>query len=577
MTSPDAMLAAYRQTKDAVERELPLRISLIWTIVFVIASFAPIVECAAWAAMMTALFVLEAALFRRFFIADRAEVDAAAKARFAVASLACSIVYCWPALAFYRAGTPEAYFAAAAFVGGALIHLLIYNSATSLIFASASAPIAVIFFVLGAALSVRTGTALPLMTVLIFLSAIFTAYLSKAAIERRLRDALAEANAARRAAERASAAKSNFLAKVTHELRTPLNGVIGLAEALAGHPRSEEERRTIAAISECGEALLDMVDKTLDHANLDAAPVRLDAAPADLRDLLGAVVEANRRAAAAKGLALSLDLAELDAPRVVVDGERLSRALGHLLSNAVKFTQSGAVLVKAKSRRGTRGVDVAIEVSDTGCGVGPEDRERIFLPFEQADNSTTRAHAGVGLGLAIARAIAEAMGGSLTLRPTTAPGATFRLEIRAEAAPIPQPNEENAAAPAPSGGPRILLVEDNPVNRQVVKAMLGPLKAEIVEAENGAQALDRLKEERFDVVLMDIHMPVMDGLAATRAIRASGASYARVPIVAITAAASPEDRSGCFDAGVDEFLAKPVRLDALSSLVKRYASAAKAA
>jgi signal transduction histidine kinase/CheY-like chemotaxis protein len=590
MSSCDETLAAYRRTRDAVLRELPLRVSLAWTVVIVLLSFAPPIDAAAWAAMMSALFVLEAALYRRFFQIPRARVGPGAKARFAAVSFACALVWCWPVAVFIADGAPAAAFAAAAFLSGTLINLVIHNSASALIFASAALPSFVAFLVFGAAMSVATGSAPPLLAAVIYVSAILAAYGAKTRIERRLRAALAEAEAARGAAERASAAKSNFLAKVTHELRTPLNGVIGLAAALGESEPSDEKRRQIAAIGECGEALLDMIDKTLDHANLAAAPLRLETAPADLRAIAGTAIARWRAAAAEKGVALSLDLAEAREPFVLVDAERLGRALGHLVSNAVKFTDAGAILVKLRAARAGRGVAVAIEVSDTGCGVAPQDAERIFLPFEQADNSTTRAHGGVGLGLAVARALAETMGGALTLRPATGVGATFRFAFAAPAAQAPESDSESdsesasesasasaCAPPAPdriaAAGPRILLVEDNPVNRQVVRAMLAPLGAEIVEAENGAAALERLAERGFDVVLMDIQMPVMDGLSATRAIRASGAPYSGVPVVAVTAASSEADRAGCFAAGVDDFLAKPVRLEALSRLVERYAPA----
>lgn len=576
MTTPDDELAAYRRTRDAVCRELPARIALTLAVAVVVAGFAPLLETIAWTAMMAALFALEAAMHRRFFAAAPAAVPISEKASFAAVSALCALVWCWPIAVFFADGSPAAAFAGAAFASGTLINLLIHNSATALIFASAAAPALAALIGFGAAMGLKTGSALPLLAALIFVSAIFAAWRAKTRIERRLFSALAEAEAARRAAERASAAKSSFLAKVTHELRTPLNGVIGLAAALQDGERSDEERRAVAAIADCGEALLDMIDKTLDHANLEAAPVRLETAAADIREVASGAVARHRAAAAAKGVALSLDLHGAEAPRIVIDEDRLARALGHLVANAVKFTEAGAVLVKVRAVRAGKGVAVAIDVSDTGCGVRPEDAERIFLPFEQADNSMTRAHGGAGLGLAVARAFAEAMGGSLTLRPSAGRGATFRFEFSAEAAEAPYTEEPAPArsAPGPStAGPRILLVEDNPVNRQVVKAMLAPLDPLIVEAENGAAALERLEEQDFDVVLMDVQMPVMDGLAATRAIRASGAPYARIPVVAVTAASSAEDRAGCFAAGVDEFLAKPVRLDALSGLVRRYAGA----
>jgi CheY-like chemotaxis protein len=243
----------------------------------------------------------------------------------------------------------------------------------------------------------------------------------------------------------------------------------------------------------------------------------------------------------------------------------------HLVSNAVKFTEAGAVLVKLRAE----GPHIEIEVSDTGCGMSAAELLSVFDAFEQADNSLTRAYDGAGLGLTVARGIIEAMDGTLRARSEKGRGATFTATF--QAAPAPRPDAISETKPALVPGavavpPRILLVEDNLVNREVVKALLRPVTISVVEAENGAEALERLEDGAFDLILMDLHMPVMDGLSAIRAVRALQRPVASTPIVVLTAATSEEDRVRSIDAGADGFLAKPVKARDLAGAVRRFAA-----
>lgn len=570
MPGTDANLAAYRQTRDTVIGEYLLRLGLTAGVAAIAFMLDPGPSAIVWWIAMAGFLGLEAALYRNFFNGAPTLVPVSVAARLAAVSFSGAVVYAWPAFAFLADGAPSSYFAAAAFLAGTLIHLVVHNSATRLIFAASATPIALAFLAIGIDASLDAASMLPLLTVGLFVYATLMAYLAKEQGVRRTAEAMREALQARETAERASAAKSIFLAKMSHELRTPLNGVLGMAEALKETPRGAEDLARIDAIIACGRALEDMLADTLDATKIEAGRLDLDPRPADIAAIARETEALFRPAAAEKGLALNYDLSALAEPRAVVDAGRLRQALIHLVSNAVKFTDSGAVLVKARSARGADGnIEAVIEVSDTGRGLAPEDAARVFEPFEQADNSTTRRDGGAGLGLALARGVAEAMGGALDL--ATRPGAGSTFSFRFSAAPAPPA----PAAPAAVSieGVRVLLVEDNPVNREVVKALLRPLKVKIVEAENGAEALVRLRERAFDVVLMDLHMPVMDGLAAMRAIRAGDPAYSRTPVVALTAAVSAEDRAASFAAGADAFLAKPVRRDLLAGVIARFAVA----
>jgi signal transduction histidine kinase/ActR/RegA family two-component response regulator len=570
-SAADGDLDAYRATRDTVVREYPLRLLASAGVAWILAALGREALAAAWWGAMAALLALEAVAFRKVFDAARPErraPSAGVKAMFAALSFLCALVYTIPVWVLIDAGTTAAGFAAAAFIAGTLIHLTVHNANTHLIYASGVAPMSATFLAAGALIALQSRSFIPMLTVLHFLAAMVAAYLARRENARQVAVAMAEAVRERARAEHASAAKSQFLAKMSHELKTPLNGVIGMAEALRASLLEPERRAQAQAILGSAAILNRLVGETLDHAAIEAGALKLQVSDENLLAIVEETAAQFRAEALAKGVALAVDASGIEEPWLRLDGPRLRQCLSHLVENALKFTDAGAIIVKAQTVRiGDHEARAEIEVSDTGAGLGAEDCARVFSAFEQADNSITRRHGGAGLGLAVARGVARAMEGDLTVRSTPGAGSTFHLKFRADIADAPKaPSTLDDILSA-----RILLVEDNLVNRQVVGALLRPFKVAIVEAENGEQALARLHETRFDVVLMDLHMPVMDGLAATRAIRASGRAWAATPIVAVTAAVSEEDRRQSFAAGVDEFLPKPVRPERLVTLIRRFA------
>lgn len=379
----------------------------------------------------------------------------------------------------------------------------------------------------------------------------------------------AELENARQAAERASFAKSRFLATMSHELRTPLNGVLGAAQLLLGDPGvGPGPRQRVQMIASAGRHLLGVINDVLDFSKIEAGKLELQPRDGvDLRGLLTVVSDVVAPQATAKGLVLITDAAA-DLPHAVrADAMRLQQVLLNLLSNAVKFTPQGRVILRA--RRG-----------DDGPGIPPERRHLLFKDFSQLDESAGSA-AGTGLGLAISARLAAAMGGRLELDHSVTRGALFRFEAplpetplktgravtaldRAEAAPTPPPAAEGR-------GPRVLVADDVEMNREVLTAMLKRLGCVVEKAEDGAEALAIVARGGIDLVLMDMRMPVMNGLEAARAIRGlTDPRLAGVPMVALTANAFDSAMEQCREAGMNDYMAKPVQLSELAEMLQRY-------
>ncbi len=387
----------------------------------------------------------------------------------------------------------------------------------------------------------------------------------------RLEAAIDEMRAAKEAAERASRAKSEFVSRMSHELRTPLNAIIGFAELLETEPLSPEHKSYVGLINNSGRHLLELINAVLDHAKIEAGSMTLERIAFDLPAAIEAVSSIIRTRAADKGLAFVASIAP-DLPRFVIgDPTRLRQVLINLLGNAVKFTEQGSIELRVARDAGR----IVFSVRDTGIGMAQAALDRLFRPFSQADDSVTRKYGGTGLGLQIAKELIEAMGGAIEVESAPGVGTVFWFSLPLQAAadasssapPIP------AALPPLAGlvrGP-LLLVDDNRVNQQLGCAMLDRLGLAHECADDGAAALRRLAGAEFAAVLMDMEMPVMDGIAATRAIRAEEArtGKARIPIVAMTANALQEDRERCRAAGMDGFLAKPIVLGALHDELHR--------
>jgi len=355
-------------------------------------------------------------------------------------------------------------------------------------------------------------------------------------------------------AEAANRAKTAFLANMSHELRTPLNGVSGCAALLAADPLSGPQSELVQIIRSSAGQLETLIADILDLSRIEEGEIRLVQDPVSLRELAEACAALCRLKASEKGIALTFHIAADADVRVLADGPRLKQVLVNLMSNAVKFTDSGEVRLALERRPG----GYRFEVTDTGIGFTSAQRETIFARFRQADDSITRRFGGTGLGLAIARDLVEAMGGQLDCRSRPGAGSVFWFDIplqAAEDAEAPQ-----ASAEMPVAGLRILVVDDNETNRRVVELILASAGIETLAAADGQEALDLLEHHPVDLILMDMMMPVMDGIEATRALRRRErvAGSGPTPVIMLTANTLPDHVAMGLAAGADDHLAKPV-------------------
>lgn len=386
-------------------------------------------------------------------------------------------------------------------------------------------------------------------------------------------DALKLARDQARAGEQA---KTRFLANVSHELRTPMNGVIGMTQLLLESSLTKEQREQAQVVQRSAKDLMEMVEDLLDYGRIEEGKTELEARPFRLETLLTDTVAVLHKAVEAKKVELSWAI-EPDVPVVLVgDAGRIRRVLINLVSNAVKFTDVGHVQVRVARESSPSAVDgpsvkLRISVEDTGIGIAEELQERLFQRFTQADNTTSRRYGGTGLGLSIALSLTRLMGGDLVLDWSTPDvGSCFVATM------VLGVGRSELAAPAPrvaeKGLRRVLVVDDNPVNRQVATMLCERLGVAALSADDGVTALETLRQTRIDLVLMDIHMPGMDGITATSQIRklTESATLATVPVVALSADQLPQTRRRSFSAGVDAYYTKPLTLSHLQEILDRY-------
>ena len=366
-------------------------------------------------------------------------------------------------------------------------------------------------------------------------------------LQRELREALQRAEAASRA-------KSDFLTNMSHEIRTPLNGVVGGLALLAASPLTPEQARLTDMLQASSAGLGGVLQDILDFARLQSDSAGLEPKPFELTAAVREVARLFELRFARKGLDFRVDIDPSVGGRLEGDRGAVKQVLANLIQNALNFTDRGRVVVSVEAAAD----GVRFVVADTGIGIAADMRERIFEAFQQADGSSTRAVGGLGVGLAVVRRLTELMGGELKLESRPGAGSIFSITLPLQ--PAEPPAAAPAAAPAEGLPPRVLVVDDHPINRTLVSALLETISAETVEAEDGQQAYDAFAKGAFDAVLMDIQMPVMDGITATRRIREfeRERGAAPTPIIMLSANAMPEHVEASRSAGADRHLAKPV-------------------
>ena len=550
-------VTAYAMVSLVRYRELKTRIALAafigCTAWFVVPSIWPPV----WFAAVLATQALDWAVFSRFrqrqdWQPDRLYVAlCCATTVLGVAVYAAMSAYMW----FYG-GDVGRVFAMVQCAGG-LLHVSLHMHHARPILISAVAPHATYFLglpVFTALASQNWQELLIAIGCILYMSHLVVTVRQSSSTTGALQSARDAEQSARRKAEVASAAKSDFLAVVSHEIRTPMNAVISAANLLRRTRLDSQQREHVSMLIDAGDVLMGLLNDVLDFSKIEAGKMELESADMIVRDRLSTVVRLWEPRALANGVRLKVRIAP-DVPSAVrTDPLRVQQILFNLMSNAVKFTHEGEIRIDASWIDGR----LNMAVTDTGCGIPADRLGQIFNSFEQADVGTTRRYGGTGLGLAISRKLAELMGGSLTVQSIDGEGSTFVLSL-------PMTAIENAPAqpvrvletPGSLAGRSILAADDHEVNRRILQLLLEPHGCRLTLVENGAEALEAASGQRFDAILMDMQMPVMDGLEATRRIRAGEANGA-TPVIALTANALDVHRAAWDAAGVHAFLTKPI-------------------
>ncbi len=559
--------ASYAVVTTARAKELRVRLAIGAFIAGAAYYLAPGPYVVIWFGVMLVLQLGETLYSRRIASFSDEALPWMAKAACVALTFINAVVYAGitPYLWFFG-GEPGQWFAIMASAGG-MLHISLRTYPSLWMLMAGAIPHASSLFLMPVIYGLTAGKQDLVSLAIVEVGALlFVAHLVAGATQskRGLDEVLAAnfaANEAREAAERASAAKSEFLATVSHEIRTPMNAVLSAAHLLKRTPLTAEQEEHLAMLTNGGEVLVGLLNDVLDISKIEAGKMVLDDAELDLSEALSTLIKLYAPRCEAGGVRLTLEAAD-DLPAFVrTDPLRVRQILFNLLSNAAKFTEQGSIVIRAGRRTGGAAQWLWFEVEDTGCGIDAEAMGRLFDSFEQAKAATARSHGGTGLGLAISRRLAELMGGGLTCESVVGQGSIFRFETplveamgarRAPAADLAANDPDEARALS------ILVAEDHDVNRRIVSLFLEPLGWRLTMAVNGADAVEAAKVEEFDAILMDMQMPVMNGVEAALAIREGGGPNAATPIIALTANALGHHREAWDVVSPAAFLTKPI-------------------
>jgi signal transduction histidine kinase/ActR/RegA family two-component response regulator len=390
-------------------------------------------------------------------------------------------------------------------------------------------------------------------------------------------------DAAQERAKRLAFLKASFLANMSHEIRTPMNGILGMVELLQSSRKDQQQQKYLDVIQRSGDSMLNIINDILDLSKIEAGRVDVEKLPFDLTAVVEGVVDLLRPRAEDKGVVLT-SAYDWRPPRTYLgDAFRLRQVLLNIVGNAVKFTSAGRILISVRCQEPLqRAAPVLICVADTGIGIPPDQLAQVFDKFHQADQATTRKHGGTGLGLAISRELVDLMGGTISLASTVGVGSTFTISLPLSRSLDPlaaarATDELLAAASAqrsppsdPAGGRRILVAEDDLTNQIVIQAMLEAQGFAVDIAESGVRALELLRARQYELILMDCHMPEMDGYETTARIRSGQEPQQNIPIVALTASILKEAQQRCLDVGMNDYLSKPIKMETLSETLRKW-------